>query len=303
MRRLTSGIMRGLVQFGSEPLPAASTGRSPGGQPWHSLRHFSSVWTSTKVPSPSRTRRGSAPIPPRVSRRDRHAPSRPRQVAASAARQDARARLAYEAGPTGYGVQRYLTGRGVECQVIAPSLMPKKPGDKVKTDRRNAVDLVRLLRSGDLTRVYVPTVEDEAIRDLCRARDAARLTFHASRRALQLARPARLLLSSVRHCLSGSFRPPNDPASPAAAQRRVWRPPRRQPTTATTTMMSTPANPVMLCTRSAVGHITLGTSSTSIATINQIMIGSVRLLGGERYRFQIMRISRRPNKTANPTST
>ena len=84
--------------------------------------------------------------------------------------------FAYEAGPTGYGVHRYLTGQGVECQVIAPSLIPRKPGDQVKTDRRNAVDLARLLRSGDLTRVYVPTVEDEAIRDLCRARDAARLT-------------------------------------------------------------------------------------------------------------------------------
>jgi transposase len=85
--------------------------------------------------------------------------------------------FAYEAGPTGYGVYRYLTGRGLECQVIAPSLIPKKPGDQVKTDRRNAEDLARLLRSGDLTRVYVPTVDDEAIRDLCRARDAARLTL------------------------------------------------------------------------------------------------------------------------------
>jgi transposase len=69
--------------------------------------------------------------------------------------------FAYEAGPTGYGVHRYLTGQGVECQVIAPSLIPKKPGDKVKTDRRNAVDLARLLRSGDLTRVYVPTVDEK----------------------------------------------------------------------------------------------------------------------------------------------
>ena len=85
--------------------------------------------------------------------------------------------FAYEAGPCGYGLHRYLTGQGFTCQVVAPSLIPKKPGDKVKTDRRDAVDLARLLRSGDLTRVYVPTVEDEAIRDLCRARDAARLTM------------------------------------------------------------------------------------------------------------------------------
>ena len=59
--------------------------------------------------------------------------------------------FAYEAGPTGYVLYRYLTGKGLDCQVIAPSLIPKKPGDKVKTDRRNAVDIARLLRSGDLT--------------------------------------------------------------------------------------------------------------------------------------------------------
>jgi hypothetical protein len=85
--------------------------------------------------------------------------------------------FAYEAGPCGYGLHRYLAGQGFNCQVVAPSLIPKKPGDKVKTDRRDAVDLARLLRSGDLTRVYVPTVEDEALRDLCRARDAARITL------------------------------------------------------------------------------------------------------------------------------
>jgi len=84
--------------------------------------------------------------------------------------------FAYEAGPSGYGLYRYLTGKGLPCQVVAPSLIPKKPGDRVKTDRRDAVELARLLRSGDLTAVYVPSVEDEAIRDLCRARDAARGT-------------------------------------------------------------------------------------------------------------------------------
>jgi transposase len=82
----------------------------------------------------------------------------------------------YEAGPSGYGLYRYLTAKGVPCQVVAPSLIPKKPGDRVKTDRRDAVELARLLRSGDLTAVYVPSVEDEALRDLCRARDAARVT-------------------------------------------------------------------------------------------------------------------------------
>ena len=85
--------------------------------------------------------------------------------------------VADEAGPSGYGLYRYLTAKGVACQVVAPSLIPRKPGDKVKTDRRDAVTLARLLRSGDLTPVYVPSVEDEAIRDLCRARDAARVTM------------------------------------------------------------------------------------------------------------------------------
>lgn len=86
-------------------------------------------------------------------------------------------RFVYEAGPSGYGLHRYLTKKGWSCDVVAPSLIPRRPGDKVKTDRRDAVELARLLRSGDLTAVYVPTVEDEAIRDLCRARDAARITL------------------------------------------------------------------------------------------------------------------------------
>jgi transposase len=77
----------------------------------------------------------------------------------------------YEAGPCGYWLYRYLTKKGHDCWVVAPSLIPKKAGDRVKTDRRDAVQLARLARSGDLTVVYVPTVEDEAIRDLCRARE------------------------------------------------------------------------------------------------------------------------------------
>jgi transposase len=93
--------------------------------------------------------------------------------------------FAYEAGPSGYGLHRYLTGQGFRCQVVAPSLIPKKPGDKVETDRRDAVDLARLLRSGDLTSVSVPTVEDEALRDLCRARDAARITLNNATLRLQ----------------------------------------------------------------------------------------------------------------------
>jgi transposase len=76
----------------------------------------------------------------------------------------------YEAGPCGYWLYRYLANKGHGCWVVAPSLIPNKAGDRVNTDRRDAVQLARLRRSGDLTPVYVPQVEDEAIRDLTRAR-------------------------------------------------------------------------------------------------------------------------------------
>jgi transposase len=77
----------------------------------------------------------------------------------------------YEAGPCGYWLYRYLSKKGHVCWVVAPSLIPKKPGDRVKTNRRDAIKLARLMRSGDLTPVYVPAVAEEAIRDLCRARE------------------------------------------------------------------------------------------------------------------------------------
>jgi transposase len=79
--------------------------------------------------------------------------------------------LVYEAGPCGYWLYRYLTKKKLLCWVVAPSCIPKKAGDRVKTDRRDAMQLARLLRSGDLTPVYIPSVEDEAIRDVVRARE------------------------------------------------------------------------------------------------------------------------------------
>jgi transposase len=81
--------------------------------------------------------------------------------------------LVYEAGPCGSWLSRELTQQGQVCDVVAPSLMPQKAGDRVHTDRRDAVQPARLLRSGALTPVYVPTVEDEALRDLTRAREEA----------------------------------------------------------------------------------------------------------------------------------
>jgi transposase len=83
-------------------------------------------------------------------------------------------RACYEAGPTGFVLYWQLTQLGVECDVVAPSLVPKKPGDKVKTDRRDALKLARSHRSGDLTAVWVPDEDSEALRDLVRAREAAK---------------------------------------------------------------------------------------------------------------------------------
>ena len=82
----------------------------------------------------------------------------------------ARLRACYEAGPTGYELARLLHSMGVRCEVIAPSLIPKAPGDKVKTDRRDCRRLARLHRAGELVAIRIPTIQEEAVRDLCRAR-------------------------------------------------------------------------------------------------------------------------------------
>ena len=89
--------------------------------------------------------------------------------------------VCYEAGPLGYVLYRHLRALGVACQVVAPSLIPRKVSDRVKTDRRDAVKLVRLLRSGDLTAITVPTPAQEALRDLTRHRTAVRGELQRSR--------------------------------------------------------------------------------------------------------------------------
>jgi transposase len=109
----------------------------------------------------------------------------------------------YEAGPCGYWLYRYLSKKGYVCWVVAPSLIPKKAGDRVKTDRRDAVPLARLMRSGDLTPVYVPTVEDEAIRDLCRAREDAIADLKAAKFRLK----AFLLRHDIRYTGQATWGP------------------------------------------------------------------------------------------------
>ena len=85
----------------------------------------------------------------------------------------AQVQVVYEAGPTGYGLQRELTRRGYRCQVIAPSLIPKRAGDRIKTDGRDSVRLAELSRAGELRAIWIPDPADEAIRDLARAREDA----------------------------------------------------------------------------------------------------------------------------------
>jgi transposase len=90
----------------------------------------------------------------------------------------------YEAGPCGYALQRQLTTPRVQCDVVAPGLIPQKPGERVKTNRRDARKLVELGRAGLLTTVRPPTPEEEAVRDLCRARDDAREDLQRCRHRL-----------------------------------------------------------------------------------------------------------------------
>ena len=96
-----------------------------------------------------------------------------RKVVQRIAARHERAHFCYEAGPTGYGLYRLITQLGHSCTVVAPSLIPRRPGDRVKTNRRDAVSLARLLRADELTPVWVPDEGHEAVRDLVRARTAA----------------------------------------------------------------------------------------------------------------------------------
>lgn len=95
---------------------------------------------------------------------------------------DAQLSFCYEAGPCGYGIHRQLTELGWDCQVVAPSLIPKKAGDRVKTDRRDSLMLARLHRAGELTAVWVPDDAQEGLRDLTRAREDMK---HLQRQAKQ----------------------------------------------------------------------------------------------------------------------
>lgn len=92
-------------------------------------------------------------------------PTAVRRMVERLARKHGRLAFAYEAGPCGYELYRQLLSLGQSCLVVAPSLMPRRPGDRIKTDSRDARTLARLLRSGDLTAVWVPDPHHEAVRE------------------------------------------------------------------------------------------------------------------------------------------
>ncbi|WP_087026393.1 IS110 family transposase [Thaumasiovibrio subtropicus] len=93
--------------------------------------------------------------------------------------------VTYQAGPCGYWLYRHLNSHGIECWVVAPSLTPKAPGDRVKTDKRDAMTLARLARTGDINSIYIPDSCDEAIRDLIRCREDAMLDYRQAKMRLK----------------------------------------------------------------------------------------------------------------------
>jgi transposase len=109
----------------------------------------------------------------------------------------------YEAGPCGYEIYRHLTRKGFGCKVVAPSKIPRKSGDRIKNDRRDAETLARMERAGELTAIHVPTEEDEAMRDLTRGREDAVKALQAARHHLK----AFLLRYGKRYPGKGSWTP------------------------------------------------------------------------------------------------
>jgi transposase len=107
------------------------------------------------------------------------------KLAARLGKAGRRLSFCYEAGPCGYGLHRLLTGCGHDCVVVAPSLIPMKAGDRVKTDRRDALMLAKLHRAGELTPIWIPDAAHEAMRDLVRARATARKVLSKARQHLQ----------------------------------------------------------------------------------------------------------------------
>lgn len=113
-----------------------------------------------------------------------HNPDAVRRLMRKLSENGVKLEVCYEAGPTGYELYRWITQMGIHCVVVAPSQIPVRPGDHVKTDRLDAERLAQLHRAGELTEVYIPTPDTEALRDLVRAREDAREDLHRARQRL-----------------------------------------------------------------------------------------------------------------------
>ena len=150
---------------------------------------------------------------------------------------DAELSVCYEAGPTGYGLCRELRAAKIECIVVAPSLVPVRSGERIKTDPRDARKLAHFLRSGDLTPVWVPDIQTEAMRDLVRAREAAKRAERVARQQLDkfLLRQGRIYAGKINgrarigtgyKLRNSSFQPSNrsfrTQCTPSRKPARVW---------------------------------------------------------------------------------
>lgn len=146
--------------------------------------HKDSIWTALARPNGEVIQWG----------RCENRPTAVRRLVGRLERKGARLEFVYEAGPCGYGLYRQLVSLGQVCQVVAPSLIPRRAGDRVKTDRRDAVTLARLARSGDLVGVWVPDEPHEAVRELVRCREDVKDTERRDRQRMNA-----LLLRHGRH--------------------------------------------------------------------------------------------------------
>ena len=153
-----------------------------GGRSWRNVA-CSWGWMSTRNRSTSRSRRRGETARSATTGASAATSRRVAKVVKALRAPTRRLRFVYEAGPCGFGIHRYLTAQGEDCVVVNPSSMPKRSGDRIKTDRRDGDALARLHRAGELTAIYIPTADDEALRDLVRAReDAVGLSTQAKHR-------------------------------------------------------------------------------------------------------------------------
>ena len=143
------------------------------------------------------------------------APAMVERMVKKLAKHHRKLRFCYEAGPTGYGLHRQITALGHECIVVAPSLIPQRPGERAKTNRRDAVSLAKLHRAGELTEFWVPDPVHEAVRELARARETEMEELRRARQHLQsFLRPATAVHFVAFSSPQSLFSAPSPPLTP-----------------------------------------------------------------------------------------